>query len=99
MAEPTPEPRRIEVTDKQRLEIEWADGAVTTMTAPEVRAFCQCAGCRELDPQLRTVAAHAHATIESASLVGGYAVNFVFGPDGHGTGIYPFAELRRYRSP
>ncbi len=33
-------------------------------------------------------------TIAEAKLVGGYAVNFVFAPEGHGTGIYPFTGLR-----
>jgi DUF971 family protein len=33
-------------------------------------------------------------TIAEAKLVGGYAINFVFAPDGHGTGIYPFTGLR-----
>jgi len=93
-----PEPLRIEVIDGSRLEIEWADGAVTSMTAPEVRAFCHCAACGQLDRELRTPEAHGNARIASASLVGSYAVNFVFTPDGHSSGIYPFAGLRRYES-
>ena len=98
MAEPIPEPLRIEVSEGQRLEIEWADGGATKMTAAEVRAFCQCAGCREKPPPERSVAMHSDATIESAALVGSYAISFVFGPDGHSAGIYPFVELRRYES-
>lgn len=98
MAETIPEPVRIEVADRARLEIQWADGTATLMTAPEVRAYCHCAACRELPPTERTPEMYAAATIESAALVGSYAISFTFGPDGHGAGIYPFVDLRRYRS-
>ncbi len=33
-------------------------------------------------------------TITDAALVGAYAVNFSFAPDGHQTGIFPFDRLR-----
>ena len=98
LADPIPEPVRIEVSDGQTLTIAWEDGSSTHMTARELRAFCQCAACRELPAAERTVDVHAEATIESAALVGGYAVSFVFGPDGHSAGIYPFVELKRYES-
>lgn len=98
MAEEIPEPLRIEVTEGKRLEIDWADGATTSMTAPEVRAFCQCAECRERPPEERTVAVHEDALIASASLVGSYAINFVFTPDGHSAGIFPFVDLRKVHS-
>lgn len=97
MAEPIPEPLRIEVTDGAELNVEWADGGVTSMTAAQLRAFCQCAGCREQPDAERSVSAHHNASIESAALVGSYAVSFVFGPDGHSAGIFPFVELRRYQ--
>lgn len=98
MAEPIPEPLRIEVIEGERIEIVWADGATTAMSAAELRAFCHCAGCRELPVEQRSVAVHEPARIESAALVGGYAISFVFGPDGHSAGIYPFVDLRRYES-
>ena len=97
MAEPIPEPLRIEVSDGGMLDIEWADGGATSMTAAQLRAFCQCAGCREQPPAQRTVSVHGDASIESAALVGSYAISFVFGPDGHSAGIFPFVELRRYQ--
>lgn len=97
MADPIPEPIRIEVSDGARLEIQWADGASTVMSAAELRAYCHCAACRELPPTERTPDVYTAATIESAELVGSYAINFTFGPDGHGAGIYPYADLRRYR--
>ena len=98
MGEEIPEPVRIEVIEGERLEIAWADGATTKMTAPEVRSFCQCAECREQHPEQRTVAVHEGARIASASLVGSYAINFVFTPDGHSSGIFPFVDLRRVHS-
>lgn len=98
MADRVPEPLRIEVSEGKSLEIEWQDGTATRMSAAELRAFCQCAGCRELPPEQRTVEVHTGASIESAALVGSYAVSFVFGPDGHSAGIFPFVELKRYQS-
>lgn len=98
MAEPIPEPLRIEVVEGDRLEIEWADGATTSMSAAELRAYCHCAECRERPPEERTVEAHSEARIDSASLVGSYAVSFTFSPDGHSAGIFPYVDLRRYQS-
>lgn len=89
------EPVRVEVNEKATLEIEWDDGLRTVTTARDLRAACQCASCRDTP---EAVAAHVAAievvTIEGASLVGNYAVSFVFGPDHHGTGIYPYEALR-----
>ena len=97
MAEPIPEAVRIEVSDGAQLEIEWVDGAVTSLSAAELRALCQCAGCRELSVDERTPERHSNASVDGARLVGSYAVNFVFGPDGHSAGIFPFADLYRVR--
>lgn len=92
------EPLRIEVIDGAELHIEWADGATTSLTAPELRAACPCAGCGAVPGPDRTPAAFSEATVDAADLVGSYGVSFVFGPDGHSTGIYSFSELRRYSS-
>ena len=96
MDEPAAEPARIEVIDGLELLIEWADGAVTSLTTAEVRAACPCALCGTLPAEDRSPAAFEDATIDSADLVGSYGVSFVFGPDGHSTGIYSFNNLRRY---
>ena len=98
MARPAAEPVRIEVIDGAELQIGWSDGAVTSLSSAQVRAACPCAACRALPAAERTPAAHEGVTIDSAALVGSYAVSFVFGPDGHSTGIYSFGELRRYAS-
>lgn len=92
---PMHEPVRVEVNEKATLEIEWDDGLRTVTTARELRAACQCANCRDTpDAVAAHVAAMDVVTIEAASLVGNYAINFVFGPDHHGTGIYPYEALR-----
>ena len=98
MDEPSAEPLRIEVIDNAELQIEWADGATTSMTAAQVRAACPCASCGTRPAEDRTPEAHQDTTIESAALVGSYGVSFEFGPDGHSTGIYSFGDLRSYSS-
>ncbi len=98
MASPPAEPVRIEVIDGAELQIGWSDGAMTALSTAQVRAACPCAACRALPAAERTAAAYKDVTIDSAALVGSYAVSFVFGPDGHSTGIYSFNELRRYAS-
>ncbi len=91
------QPLRIEVADKTAVTIEWDDGVVSHLGAAELRGACLCAGCREPAGEAATqavLAGEPPVTIEEARLVGGYAVSFVFGPDNHGTGIYPFSALR-----
>ncbi|MDJ0959497.1 MAG: DUF971 domain-containing protein [Acidimicrobiia bacterium] len=90
-------PERIEVEGGDEVILTWADGHVGRLSAAELRAACQCASCREPDGMRRTTEVLAGAvpvTIAEAKLVGGYAINFVFAPEGHGTGIYPFTGLR-----
>ena len=90
-------PDRIEIDDGTDVVLTWADGVVTHLTAAALRAACQCATCREPAGLERTTAVLAgpdRVTITEARLVGGYAINFVFAPEGHGTGIYPFTALR-----
>lgn len=93
-------PERIEV-DGDRVAFTWEDGLTTTLTARALRAACECAVCRE--PQGAAAVAAVlrsgeRVTISDARLVGGYAVQFTFAPDGHGTGIYPFERLRSLAS-
>lgn len=90
-------PLRIEVDDKTTVTIVWDDDVTSTYAASDLRAACMCAGCREPAGERATQAVldgPVPVTIEEARLVGGYAITFVFGPDGHGTGIYPFDTLR-----
>lgn len=90
-------PTRIEVEEGSRVILTWEDGAESRWTAAELRGACQCASCREPAGAEQTAAVlggPVPVTISEARLVGGYAISFVFGPDGHGTGIYPFESLR-----
>jgi ATP-binding protein involved in chromosome partitioning len=90
-------PRRIEVEQGERMVVTWEDGSVTVLDAGALRAACPCAACREpagIEAMQRTLAGPAVVRIGAARLVGGYAVNLEFAPDGHATGIYPFDLLR-----
>ncbi len=90
-------PDRIEVEGGTVVVLTWEDDTTTRLTAPQLRAACQCAGCREPSGMAQTetvLASPIAVTITDTRLVGGYALNFVFAPDGHGTGIYSFDALR-----
>jgi DUF971 family protein len=87
------EPSRIELLAGEALEITWDDGRVDTLAATTLRDACACAGCRSV-PIPPGPADPTTCRILSIGLVGAYAINMVFAPDGHGTGIYPFTVLR-----
>ena len=90
-------PQRIEVEQGERLIVTWDDSSVIVLEAQALRVACPCATCREpsgIDAIGRTLAAGSPVRIAAARLVGGYAINLEFTPDGHGTGIYPFDSLR-----
>jgi ATP-binding protein involved in chromosome partitioning len=86
------DPARIEV-DGTTVTIEWDDDRVDVFDATVLRLACPCAGCRE-PASTAKVAAAGSVSVTGARLVGGYAINLTFGPDGHATGIYPFTLLR-----
>lgn len=87
-------PERIEVEEGATLVLTWEDGAVTALTAPALRAACECATCLGPDGGPSWMGDAATVRILDASLVGAYALNFTFAPDDHHTGIYPFDRLR-----
>jgi DUF971 family protein len=90
-------PQRIEVVDGETVELTWEDGVVSQLDAATLRGSCMCAGCREPAGEAATrevLDGPEPVKIAGAELVGGYALQFVFEPDGHGTGIYPFSALR-----
>ncbi len=91
-------PERIEVIKGLEVRITWTDGTTSTLSASQLRAACQCAECREESGRRateRVLAGAEPVTITDTKLVGGYAINFIFGPDLHSTGIFPFPALRR----
>jgi DUF971 family protein len=83
------------------LTVTWRDGHLSHYPLRWLRANCPCATCREerraavlAADELRLSAGPLPSTeIVHAELVGNYAVRFEWS-DGHGTGIYGFAELR-----
>ena len=94
--EQTPVPERIEIDDGTEVMITWQDGTESHLAAELLRRLCPCAGCKEGSghQQLEAIVnGDDPITIEAASLVGAYAINLVFGPDDHGTGIEPWQDL------
>ncbi len=90
-------PARIEVVEGEQVELTWPDGHRQELTARELRAACPCATCRDPAGAERTVlllGGPVPVMITDARLVGDYAINFTFAPDGHHTGIFAFDYLR-----
>jgi DUF971 family protein len=91
------EPTQIIEESDRRLQIKWSDNSETIYEAAGLRRECPCAGCinewtgekilddKKIDDDL-------HFT--HISIVGRYALNFHFS-DGHDTGIFSFAYLRK----
>ena len=80
------------------LELEWADGHVTTYIAHDLRWLCPCAFCRgeaglpgwlDTSPTLTA----EQTRLVDVQLVGSYALAPTWA-DGHHTGYYPFVLLR-----
>ena len=86
-------PIKIDVQQGERLVIEWEDGRTDTIEATDLRVACPCASCQTApfplpppDPET--------CRLTKVSMVGAYAINVVFAPDGHDTGIYSYTILR-----
>lgn len=90
------QPLKIDVAARSHMILTWHDGD-SRLTATALRRACVCADCRSEQGIARTAAVLAGATpvtIEGAELRGAYAINLVFGPDGHDTGIFTWDQLR-----
>lgn len=100
MAGPTVEPLAIDANvDARSLTIEWSDGHVSVYSFEAVRWACPCATCRgEMGrPGLLDATEHLRPEqyeLEEINQVGRYAICPIWA-DGHGTGIYTYAYLRR----
>ena len=89
-------PSRIEVEGGVRMTLSWSDGTAT-IDARALREACMCAECRSEPGALRkaeVLAGPDAITIAGAELRGAYAVNIMFGPDGHSAGIFTWELLR-----
>lgn len=103
-------PTKIDRMDDGDIVIRWDDETQTRWKAFELRQACPCATCREKKrevasvpskPKLLPVISAAEARpvrIESMRPVGNYAYNINFS-DGHGSGIFSFAMLKRESQP
>lgn len=90
-------PDKIEIKGGQTLQVTWSDGHVQEISASDLRSACMCATCRDETGAKATAAVLERPDeirIVGATLVGAYAINFGFAPDGHHTGIYSFDALR-----
>jgi DUF971 family protein len=86
----------IEESDSE-LSITWSDESETHYNAAQLRRACPCAACIDEWTGKKTLMDESipdEITISHISIVGRYALNFHFS-DGHETGIYSFAMLRK----
>jgi len=87
----------------QELAIQWKNGQETFLSLETLRRACPCAACGgEPDvlgriDRLPVSYSPASFRLEGFVPVGGYALQLRWG-DGHSTGIYSFAYLRRLAS-
>jgi len=72
------------------LVIEWSDGQTRRYDPTELRAACPCAGCAAGQGE----PSGGDLTVTGMQPVGNYAYRIEFS-DGHATGIFPLALLRR----
>jgi DUF971 family protein len=91
------EPVQIIEESDSEISVKWSDDRETRYDAVTLRRMCPCAGCvnewtgeRTLDD--RNIP--EDLSIDHVSIVGRYALNFHFS-DGHETGIFSFAYLRK----
>ncbi len=91
------EPIRIIEESESDITIEWSDETKTHYNAVQLRRACPCAGCIDEWTGKKTLNDKAVAddlAFKHTSIVGRYALNFHF-TDGHDTGIFSFAYLRK----
>ncbi|MBP7416806.1 MAG: DUF971 domain-containing protein [Pyrinomonadaceae bacterium] len=93
------QPLQIVEESDSLLAIKWSDESESKYTAAELRRVCPCASCRDewtgekiLDEQQ----IGDDLTFTAMSIVGRYALNFVFA-DNHDTGIFSFEYLNKLK--
>jgi DUF971 family protein len=92
-----PEPVQIIEENDSEISIKWSDELETMYRASDMRRACPCAGCINEwtgEKMLDDRNIPDDLTFEHISIVGRYALNFHFS-DGHDTGIFSFALLRK----
>lgn len=91
-------PSAIRVTSKKDLEILWSDNTETTISLMDLRKLCPCAGCvieRE-NQSSKFIPLFSSSQLQAAQIkqVGTYAISIEW-KDGHSSGIYEYAYLRK----
>ena len=83
------------------LAVRWNDGVESYLPLEAMRRACPCAGCNgepdalgRVERPLERLDPARSFQLTAVQVVGGYALRPTWG-DGHGTGLYPFALLRR----
>ena len=91
------EPVQIVEESDSEVSIKWSDDAETRYDAVQLRRSCPCAGCINEwtgEKMLDDTRIPEDISFEHTSIVGRYALNFHFS-DGHDSGIFSFAFLRK----
>lgn len=91
------EPVQIVEESESEVSIKWTDDAETRYNAVQLRRSCPCAGCINEwtgEKMLDDKNVPEDISFSHISIVGRYALNFHFS-DGHDTGIFSFAYLRK----
>lgn len=86
----------IEDSDRQ-ITIKWSDDSESIYPATILRRSCPCASCVNEWTGVKMLNDEQIAddlSFSKVSIVGRYALNFVFS-DGHDTGIFSFAYLKK----
>jgi DUF971 family protein len=92
------------VIDRDRgvLEMTFDDGLVCSLALEQVRRWCPCAACRGRRDQggeaWEPRQDAAPLAVSDAELAGAWGLSIRWN-DGHDTGIYPWASLRRWAEP
>jgi len=92
-------PKRLRVVDDLRLEIDWEDLVVSSISIQRLRNACPCASCREksLEPPnpLRVLTSSEMVPLRIIKMepIGHYAYKITWS-DGHNSGIYSIEFLR-----
>jgi len=91
-------PVRIKVIDKKKLYIKWEDDSESIIALEKMRRLCPCATClTEREKQSKTyipILNENQVQIAKINQVGSYAVSVIW-KDGHSTGIYEYAFLKK----
>ena len=91
------EPVQIIEENDSEVSIKWSDDAETRFDAAGLRRACPCAGCVNEwtgEKMLNDANVPDDISFRHISIVGRYALNFHFS-DGHDSGIFSFAFLRK----